>query len=115
MKQTIYTIEFYDINRQDGDDTIFQMTLQRMDMSLLALHQPNNEVFFKLPNVGNPIKFTVDNQKPRQIIYSLNEVKSSSENDLVEIKVRIPLSHSGNDGENYEHIPKWWKDIELIS
>lgn len=107
MPPTIYNLEFYDINRQDGDDTIFQMTLQRMDIPLLALHQPNDDVFFKLRN--KPIKFTVDDQKPRQIIYSLDE------NELIEIKVRIPLGQPENDGENYENIPEWWKDIELIS
>lgn len=106
MNQTIYILEFYDINRLDGDDTIFQMTLQRLDIPLLALHQPNNDVFFKLRN--KPIKFTVDDQKPRQIIYSLDE------NELVEIKVRVPLRQP-DDGENYENIPKWWKDIELVS
>ena len=107
--QTIYILEFYDVESTAEDNTIFQMTLQRMDISLLTLHQPNNDVFFKLYNHPKPIKFTVDDQKPQQIIYSL------SKNSLLEIKVRIQLLRPEIKGDNYENIPEWWKNIELIS
>lgn len=109
MTLTTYVLEFYDIESTAENNTIFAMTLQRPDIPLLMLHQPNDDVFFKIHKT-NLIKFTVGNQKPRQIFYSIVD------DELIEIKVRVPLlSQPENGGMDYQNIPEWWKDIKLVS
>ena len=108
MHPTTYVLEFYDIESTAENNTIFAMALQRLDIPLLMLHQPKDDVFFKIHK--NLIKFTVDNQKPRQIFYSIVD------DELIEIKVRVPLLCLPENGENdYKNIPEWWKDITLVS
>lgn len=103
---TTYVLEFYDESIAENN-TIFAMTLQRLDIPLLMLHQPNNDVFFKIHK--NLIKFTVGN-KPRQIFYSIGD------EELINIKVRVPLLYQPENGGNeYKNIPEWWKDIKLVS
>ncbi len=103
---TKFILEFYDIE-DDENGTIFSMSIPRPDIVLLTLHQPKEEVFFKIGD-DKIIKFVVDDIKPRQIIHTLKN------ENLTKTIVRIPVRASDN-GDDYRNIPEWWKGIEIVT
>lgn len=107
MPFTNFIIEFYDADTSEND-TIFSMNLPRPDFGILLLHQPNEEVYFKMGK-NQLIKFIVDDVKKRKIYHKLTD------KHLEEIVVRIPLRQANKGGDEYTNVPEWWKSIEIVT